>query len=122
MIFAIIIIIISFIGGAPFRLYHNGSLVASNADIYETIHAGSGEIAGWALKDSYFGKWQAVDYYGNGVLYNYGAGLYSSAAGTNSPCLAIGYMPDGIDGGWGNAEFRVTGLGELFCDKRTYYR
>lgn len=81
------------------------------------LYAAEGNIAGWDIQNNWLGKSQQLDYYGNGVYYTYGAGLYAGGAGTKNTCLAIGYMPNGISGSWDSAEFRITGDGRLYATK-----
>lgn len=78
------------------------------------LHAEEGDIAGWLIKPNYLGKHQSL-LWSDGNYYNYGAGLQASAAGTTDNVLAIGYMPNGVEGTWGSAEFRVTGDGKLYA-------
>ena len=98
-----------------FRVDHAGNLFATNANITGTIIADDGTVGGWTIKNNWIGASGELDYYGNGVYYTYGAGLYAGAAGTKNTCLAIGYMPNSIAGSWDNAEFRVTGDGKLYA-------
>lgn len=102
-------------GTYKFRVTNEGHLYSTDADITGNITATTGRIGGWDIQNNWLGKSQQLDYYGNGVYYTYGAGLYAGGAGTKNTCLAIGYMPNGISGSWDSAEFRVTGDGKLYA-------
>lgn len=97
---------------APFRVGHDGSLVASNATINGTINAGSGTIGGWTLTD-YKLQWTN----GSKVVavqipdYAYQPGSTTkwvfAAGSTNS------------SGTLGDCEFRVDKDGNLHATKAT---
>ena len=99
---------------SSFSLTSEGILTCSGAHIAGEISAESGDIAGWRIEPTWFGKDNLL-VWSDGNTYTYGAGLYSAAAGTPATCLAIGYMPDGVANTWDRAEFRVTGDGKLFA-------
>lgn len=100
------------IGGAPFRVYHDGRVICKNLD------ADGGKIGGWTI-----GSWGiggSVDT-GQGI---YGAGLRyadvfkSSGWNSNEVCFAIGNIPYGIGNSstdWNSAAFRVTAGGHLYA-------
>ena len=84
---------------APFRITKDGSMYAKK-----------GEIGSWVISDKGYLGGKAI--VGNTT---YGFGLDCSAEGfeKNYNMLAIGHMPDDIDGGWSQACFRVTADGSM---------
>lgn len=83
---------------APFRVYRNGKLCATD-----------GDIGGWTINSEFFGKVDAN---------KYGLGLWSTAVGNadETEVFAIGQI-NGLtnSSSWSGAEFRVTNKGKLYA-------
>lgn len=115
---------------SKFRVLEDGSLYASAAEITGTINAtGGSNIAGWTTDTDLFGKLttqkatNAADFYDGKVIDNYyfGTGMDATPTryGTSSNIFAIGALEKvgttGLRGTWNQANFRVTGQGQLYA-------
>lgn len=109
------------IGGAPFRVYNDGTIVATSATISGTISAASfntisapssgASFCGWTITNVLFGKEE-----GHRII-----GFDIDQVGKDSRVFAIGGNGENttLGGSWGDCPFYVTGKGHVVAKSMT---